>query len=391
MWDNPIMHRKTGGLPKWKFGCPEIYAALDWARAYKGFLENWATITKALARFAYQIETQGGQQAIQQFSQILSTTLGDGGTQIETNPPPVVGASFVSGPGNKITPVKTQGATTDPEKGRRVLLMLCAATGLPETFFGDASTGSLATAMSLDRPTELQFLQRQELWREILIEIVKYALVSSATAPGGKLREAKKAGMRVVESRRVHLPSGRWVYEAKSAKSKQSATPEEIRVKVVFPSVLEHDIGAQVNAITVAMTLDNKAGQIVGVDERIGVGLLLQELGVEDVDAVLETMYPTKGADKYDPDRTKQDIAAPLPTSAGQLLSPGGVPQNPGGAVQAPGQTTPTPARPAAPGTPGAPAAPPANGAPKESDALRERAIQALLKASQRWRLEDER
>jgi hypothetical protein len=344
-WDKPVYHKKTGGLPKWKFGCPEVYSSIDWARAYKGFLEDWTTITKALARFAYGIETQGGQQAIQQFSQILSTTLGDGGTQIERNPPPVVGASFVSGPGNKITPIKTAGATTDPEQGRRVLLMTAASEGLPETFFGDASTGSLATAQSLDRPTELMFEHRQELWRELLEDILGYVLEMSGMSPSGKLKEAKKA------------------------KAKPNAP---IKVRVKFPSVLEHDIAAMVTAISEAMTLQNKGGQVTGIDERIGVGLLLSELGVEDVDTVLDEMYPLTGKDKYDPDRTKQDLTPPIPKAA---PNPGGEPQAPGGTVPSPGQNAPG----AAPPSPGAPAP-----AAPTKEARTARAIEALLKAAKR-------
>ena len=278
LWKQPVYHVKTGGLPKWKFGCPETYASIDWARAYKRFLENWAAITDALARFAWNVETKGGQQAISAFSAALSTTLGDNATAIETNPPATTASSFVTGPGNKLTPVKTAGATTEPEQGRRVLLMVAASDGLPETFYGDASTGSLATAQSLDRPTELQFLERQELWRSVLKNILQYVLQVSTGAPRGKLREA-------------------------------SADLSAIDIIVDFPAILEHDIAAAVGAIVAGTTLNGyqPAGT---VDVRTAARLILKELGVDNIDTVLDAMYPP---DEYDAKQEEDEPAAPAP------------------------------------------------------------------------------
>lgn len=273
----PILHDKEGGLAKWKFGCPIVYAAIDWARAYRYFLEDWATITRALARFSWNVETTGGAPAIAALKSQLATTLGINTDMVEQNPPPVSASAFITAPGNKLTPLNTKGATTEPEQGRRVMLMVAAAFGLPETFFGDASTGSLATAQSLDRPTELKFLQAQERWREMLQRICQYVLSQSARAPKGKLREAR-AG-------------------------KAIDTPYTVDVK--FPSVLEHDITSRITAIVEAMTINGF--ECTGIDLKLGIGLLLDELGVEDVQTVLNAMFPE--AD-YDMDRTEELAAA---------------------------------------------------------------------------------
>lgn len=283
-----ILHFKDGGLCKWHFAAPPIYAALDWARAYRHFLEDWASITRALARFAWNVETQGGQGAIAALKQTLATTLANDGVSIETNPTPTVASSFVTGPGNKLTPVKTAGSTTEPEQGRRVMLMVAAAMGLPETFFGDASTGSLATALSLDRPTELKFLRAQEKWREVLQRICQYALERSATAPRGRLKEARE----------------------------KNPAPQPVTIDVKFPAILEHDINARVGAITEALTL-NQPG-INGIDLKTGVGLLLSELGVEDVQSVLDAMYP-EGS--YKPERDMEaEPAEPTPEAVDKAV-----------------------------------------------------------------------
>ncbi len=264
----PIYHVKSGGLMKWKFGCPRVYAALDWARAYKRRMENYATITEALARFSWSVETEGGAPAIAAFKQTLATTLGNtDGLSLEQNPPPVTGAAWISSPSNKLTPIKTAGIAPDPEEGRRLALMVYCVFGLPETFFGDVSVGTLATAQSLDRPTELKFLKEQEDWREDLQRICYFVLDRSRTAPKGRMREAKSSA-------------------------------EDITVEVKFPSIIQGDTQEQVKAIVSSMTLDGYS--CIGIDQRTGIGMLLTELGVEDVEEVLEAMFPD-----YDPDRSE--------------------------------------------------------------------------------------
>ena len=127
-----------------KFGIPDVYAALDWARAYKEFLENWATISKALARFIWNLQVKGGSRSVTAGKTKLNTTLTTNTTTGETNPPSTTGAMFI-GSGEDISPIRTAGAQTSPEQGRRLLLMVAAGVGLPETFFGDVATGNLAT------------------------------------------------------------------------------------------------------------------------------------------------------------------------------------------------------------------------------------------------------
>ena len=89
--------------------------------------------------------------------------------------------------------------------------------------------------------------------------------------------------------------------------------------------------------------------------------LLMEQLGIEDPEEILDEMYPEKATGvkgtpgyepAYDPSRTK----VPLPPPIGKALpNPGGQPQLPGGSP-APATT----ALPAPPGTPEAPGAQPA-------------------------------
>lgn len=196
---------------------------------------------------------------------------------------------------------------------------------IPATWLGDYSA-ILATATTLDRPTELGMLEKQERWREVLIVIASYVLKVSQGAVNGKLVEKKN--MRIVECARKRLSDGRWRYIRLTEQQKKVAP--DIQVKVDFPAIREGDMPAIVNALVAAMTLNNKSGTVVGIDERAGVGLLSAQVGIEDYGDLLEEMYPEPISGKpgrvgYDPDRTKPPPAPPAPRPTPQPV-PGAPP-----------------------------------------------------------------
>jgi hypothetical protein len=145
------------------------------------------------------------------------------------------------------------------------------------------------------------------------------------------------------------MPNGTRVYEAVKPNT------GDINIRINFPAIREGDLPLLIKAVAEAMTLDNKSGQVVGIDEKVGVRLLFDLLAgtmnIPDIDEIVDKMYPKKihgvpGKPGYDPNRTVAPLAPPIPKA--QPL-PGGVPQ-------------PTPAQAAQPPAP-APAAPPAKAA----------------------------
>lgn len=269
MWDAPIYHMAVGGLDDMQFGVSEAYPGLDWAKAYKSFLEDWATITRAYSRFAFSLTTKGGTRGVAAAKSTLATTFGNGGVGIETNPPPVTGATFIGSDGVKLDPIRTSGATTKMEDGRRLLLMVAASQGLPETFYGDVSVGTLATAESLDRPTELSFSSRQQLWKTILKAVCRYALSVMVRAPRSGLQGTVTVKDDGTPKVMVRNADG------------QMVTPEII---VEFPPLVEHSTVDMIDAII-------KASAKLP-DARLIASLLLSALGVGDIDEVLERMFP---------------------------------------------------------------------------------------------------
>jgi hypothetical protein len=292
VWEMPVLRVKGGCPSNWRWGLPLLYASIDWARAYKDFLEDWATVNRTLARFALMVETKGGPGAIAAYQALLQTTFADNNaTAIERNPPPVVGSAHIGGPDTKINAFKSAGATSSPEQARRLLLMTAAAQGMPETFYGDASTGSLATAVSLDRPTELKFREMQQRWIWTLQRILAYVLNVSAATPNGKMREARKS----------------------------NPAPQPIKIVVKFPSVLEHDITSAIQAWGMVASCGGRMGIAAGiVDRRTIAAGMLEEIGYEDASKLLDAIY---GKD-YDPAADVTDQRSQVPPQS--LKQPSG-------------------------------------------------------------------
>jgi hypothetical protein len=306
-WDAPIYHRKCNAPGKWHFGLPGVYPALGFASAVKRFLEDCMTIRNALAQFSMLLTTKGGQQAMQGAKTQLSTTVGPNASLWDQNPPAIAGSIFASGPGTELKAFSTKGAGGDPSEVREYKLMVCMVFGLPESFFADMNTSNLATATSLDRPTELNFMEMQEVWREDLVVLATYQLRAALGAASGRLREA--IGSRRVQIReraRVQNSKGRMVYEA-------AAKDDEITVMVNFPSIIEADVPANIASIVNAATFGNKAGEFKGIDEKEAVRLCNQELGISE--DVLSEQYPDSGPDAYDPTRKKAPEPAVNPAT----------------------------------------------------------------------------
>jgi hypothetical protein len=337
-WNARVHHRKCGGVAKWKHGCPRMYPAMYWAKQTKKYLEGCANVNAALSQIAMTATTKGGQQAIAGLKQTLSAS-GPSSSMLDINPPAVSGSTFASGPGTQLAAFKSRGAGSDPEECRQYKLMACMVKGVPETFLADVSTGNLATAQSLDRPTEAVFLEFQEAWREDFLILTTYALEVSSKATSGKLREArtkagKAAAVQIVECRRRQKTDGSFVYEAFQKDSKR------IELRVNFPAIREGDMPTLVAATVSAMTL-NGGTPGRGIDERAGVLNLYDLTGVENGGELIEQQYPE---DIYDPLRASEEGAAPdaPPIGAEPNTSPGAgtepaPPGAPGGGEPAPG------------------------------------------------------
>lgn len=268
-----VYHVKVNCLPDMAFGVSELYAALDWSRAYKEFLEDWATLVKALSRFAWKFVSKAGAKGVDAAKAKLeasaSSSLSD---PLVANLPPAAGSTLFMNDAVQFEPIPKTGATTSADDGRRLLLMVSAATGIFEHYFGDPNTGNLATARTMERPMELMFRDRQELWRDIFVDMCDYAIDQSIIAPSGDLSGTVS-----------HNDYGERIVEIEGDQDRS--------VQVSFPPLLEEDPKARIDAIVSATTMGGQepAGTL---DLQTATRLLLTALGESDIEELMDTLFP---------------------------------------------------------------------------------------------------
>lgn len=264
VWDTPVYHVSAGGLDDMAFGLPELYSSTDWARSYVAYLTDMATTARSLSRFAWK--GSGGKVARRSMMSRLDTTLGDSGGGTETNPAPLPGSVASVPQGADLTPIPKTGMMLDADNGKPFRLMVASAVDLPDTILsGDPDQGNLATAKSLDRPTELAMRERQMLWADVYRDLCQIALVSDVRAPRGLMTGATVTrdpawGMDLVQ-----------------------VDGEPAVIDVDFPPVLEQDVTESIEAIVKA----EQAG-LVPTDEAAKLAMLA--LGLDNVEELVDDM-----------------------------------------------------------------------------------------------------
>lgn len=272
--DVAIYHMKVGGLRHMTFGIPDVYAALDWARAYKTFLENTASLMDSLSRFAWKVTAKGSK--INAAKNKLATTLNP--DTDDTNPAPTTGSVFFGARDETdITAIPKTGAVISPDDGKALRTMVASATDIPDTILsGDPDMGNLATAKTLDRPTELAMRSRQMLWQDALRDICAFVVecnvranvlptIADSTVPGGVVIGQDADGNEIDTS-----------------------------IDVNFPPVLEQDREKILKGIVDAITLMGNAPAGL-IENKLATRILLVALEQENVDETVAEMYPDTG------------------------------------------------------------------------------------------------
>lgn len=253
MWDEPIIHQKSGGLRQMQFGVPEPFSVFEWARAYKKFLEDWHTLVASLSRFAWKVSTKGNR--VKKIADKLT-----GRRRSEGSEPPhdprvreTQGSAAVVDPDTDISPIPKTGATTSADDAKPSRLMVASGMNLPDTMLSmDPQQGALATAKTLDRPTELYIMGRQKMWATTDRKMFAYVC------------QAKQ--------RRMLL-----------------AQDVNTNVEITFPPVLEADLKEQIGAIVSAATLDGKTEAATLPREMIS-QMLMERLGVDNIEEALKDL-----------------------------------------------------------------------------------------------------
>lgn len=266
-WDSPVLHVAVNRPRGWQRGIPDSYAAVDWARAYKEFLEDWARLMKSLSRYAWKATTKGSAASAVKAKIAAAPT-----TSTVTGGPNAVGATAILSPEAALEAINKSGATIDAESGRPLAMMVASALGVPVTMLlaDPGQTGARATAETLDQPTELEMGQRRDLWGWVYNRLCQYQIVQSVKAPQGLLKGTVK--LDPYSNRETVILAG----------------DTDQTVDVVWPDLDDTDVGVLVKAITEA------AATGVMPPEQI-LRLLLTALGVRNADTIVEAMVDEDG------------------------------------------------------------------------------------------------
>jgi hypothetical protein len=267
-WDSPVLQVRVNDPEGWDRGVPDAYAAVDWARAYKEFLEDWGRLMRSLSRFAWKATTPGSKSGAvkARLAEAPSRSLTVGGE------PAAAGATAILSPDVALEAISKSGATIDAESGRPLAMMVASALGVPVTMLlsDPGQTGARATAETLDQPTELEMQLRRELWSDAYKRILRYVLAESVRAPQGELKGTIKRD------------------PASGRETVTLAGDTDDTIDMVWPPLDQVTPDILIKAIA-------EAAQTGVLPPEVIARLLLQALGVRDVDEILDQMMDEDG------------------------------------------------------------------------------------------------
>jgi hypothetical protein len=271
MWDAPVLHIKVNPTGSKLWGVGDGFAALPWCRSYKEFLEDWATLCRALSRIAFRASSSKAKASqVQRAGLQQLNTLG-------------AGSSVSLGEGQTLEAVPKTGATLDSESGRPLAAMAAAALGVPVTILlaDPGVTGARATAETLDLPTRLEMLGRQEVWAQAYRASCGYVIEQAVIAPRGPLRgKVERDGDRLL----VDLGD------------------KDATVEVIWPDLAEIPLDILMAALEKADNMD--------LLPRIELlKLVLRALNIKDIDDILDDLTDADG-NLIEPATTAGSVAA---------------------------------------------------------------------------------
>jgi hypothetical protein len=277
MWDTPVQHVAVNRVDGWSFGIGDAYASIAWARGYKEFLDDWSKLTKSLARYAWRITAPKKSQA-----QNAATKARDAALRA-----PVLGSeagATAAMASANLEAIPKSGATIDSQSGRPLAAMVAAALGVPVTMLlaDPGVTGARATAETLDAPTKNEMTMRRSLWADKDHELFDYVIDQAVKAPKGPLK-------------------GTVAFDEYGREIILLANDADRAINIDWPSLDDVDVKVLVDAIVAA----DGTGKVPPLTIA---RLILQALGVDDIDDVLEEITDADG-NFIDPDASAGDQA----------------------------------------------------------------------------------
>lgn len=153
-----------------------LTSVIDWTRSHRMFMQARVTLVESLSKFAWKLTAKIGQKGVDAIAAKLNSSI-TGGNMIERKPPAAPGSTYVGNSAADMVPMpRTTGGGEAKDDGNNLKLMVCAGTGIMLHYFGDPSTGNLATSTAMELPMLKQFGGYQQLWKDAWRDIFSVVL-----------------------------------------------------------------------------------------------------------------------------------------------------------------------------------------------------------------------
>lgn len=161
------------------YGNGLLNTSTAWSSSHRRFMQARVNLLEALSKIAYKLTVKGGANAVQAAKVKLQSTMVDGGTTngVERNPPATSSSTYIGNAGADLQQMpRATGAGDAKGDSDNLKLMVSSGTGIMLHYFGDPSTGNLATATAMELPMLKQFGSYQVLWKGALKDM--FAILS---------------------------------------------------------------------------------------------------------------------------------------------------------------------------------------------------------------------
>jgi hypothetical protein len=178
----------------------------------------------------------------------VKAAIADNFSRDEHHKTPTAAINVEAEGGDELAPMERSGGLSNAILGgiRQQKLGMCSGTGLPETYFGDASTGNLATATSMELPVLKIMEQWQQFWVDVYETIFDFYL---------------------------------------SFNEDKTKNIEDKTIEIQFPDIIKENLPTLITAIS--------QGMVSGaIPEKLATQDILTALGHKDIDKILEEFYP---------------------------------------------------------------------------------------------------
>lgn len=178
----------TGGR-----GWPQLRRAIAWVNALREFLEDRATVAKAVAAFVDEVIVDQGSRGIDAVKAKFNTSISGTTDWWERNPPPATGSNLIH---NKAVDYKRRPLTTgasDAEADAMLMVgQVSSGTKLPPHWMGfPGAMQNRATARESSRPFLEQMQRYQTFWVYVFQEWVEIVLWFAELYAGASFASAE--------------------------------------------------------------------------------------------------------------------------------------------------------------------------------------------------------